>query len=40
MRSLELALIGNGRIVALLPRSEASAEILGPFMTGATGAAA
>jgi simple sugar transport system ATP-binding protein len=35
-----VAVLFRGRIVALLPRSEASAEVLGPYMTGATGAAA
>jgi simple sugar transport system ATP-binding protein len=37
-----VAVLFRGRIVALLPRSEASAEVLGPYMTGRhwTGAAA
>jgi simple sugar transport system ATP-binding protein len=35
-----VAVLFRGRIVALLPRSEASAEVLGPYMTGAAGAAA
>ena len=33
-----IAVMYGGRIVALLPRSEASAEVLGPYMTGAAGA--
>jgi simple sugar transport system ATP-binding protein len=32
-----IAVMYGGRIVALLPRSEASAEVLGPYMTGAAG---
>ncbi|HEX8848321.1 MAG TPA: ABC transporter ATP-binding protein [Gemmatimonadaceae bacterium] len=32
-----VAVMYGGRIVALLPRSEASAETLGPYMTGASG---
>jgi general nucleoside transport system ATP-binding protein len=34
-----IAVMYGGRIVALLPRSEASAETLGPYMTGAERAA-
>ena len=33
-----IAVMYGGRIVAVLPRSEASAEVLGPYMTGAAGA--
>ncbi|HEX2780882.1 MAG TPA: ATP-binding cassette domain-containing protein, partial [Gemmatimonadaceae bacterium] len=32
-----IAVMYGGRIVALLPRSEASPEVLGPYMTGAAG---
>ena len=35
-----VAVMYGGRIVAMLPRSEASAETLGPFMTGAAGSPA
>ena len=35
-----VAVMYGGRIVAVLPRSEASAETLGPFMTGAHGSPA
>ena len=34
-----VAVMYGGRIVALLPRSEASPETLGPYMTGAERAA-
>ena len=34
-----IAVMYGGRIVAVLPRSEASAEVLGPYMTGAAGKA-
>ncbi|HKG92789.1 MAG TPA: ATP-binding cassette domain-containing protein, partial [Gemmatimonadaceae bacterium] len=34
-----VAVMYNGRFVALLPRAEASEEVLGPYMTGAAGAA-
>ena len=34
-----IAVMYGGRIVALLPRAEASPEILGPYMTGAERAA-
>jgi ABC-type uncharacterized transport system ATPase subunit len=33
-----IAVMYGGRIVALLPRAEASTEVLGPYMTGAAGA--
>jgi simple sugar transport system ATP-binding protein len=32
-----IAVMYGGKIVAVLPRSEASAEVLGPYMTGAAG---
>ena len=32
-----VAVMYRGRFVAMVPRSEASAEVLGPYMTGATG---
>ncbi|MEO8503299.1 MAG: ABC transporter ATP-binding protein [Acidobacteriota bacterium] len=35
-----VAVLFRGRIVAMLPRSAASAEAIGPYMTGARGAAA
>jgi simple sugar transport system ATP-binding protein len=35
-----IAVMYGGKIVAMLPRSEASAEVLGPYMTGAAGAGA
>jgi general nucleoside transport system ATP-binding protein len=34
-----VAVMYGGRIVALLPRSEATPETLGPYMTGAERAA-
>ncbi len=34
-----IAVIYGGRIVVTLPRAEASAEVLGPYMTGAAGGA-
>ena len=34
-----IAVMYGGKIVAVLPRSEASAEVLGPYMTGAAGTA-
>jgi simple sugar transport system ATP-binding protein len=33
-----IAVMYGGRIVVTLPRAEASAEVLGPYMTGAAGA--
>ena len=33
-----IAVMYGGKIVAVLPRGEASAEVLGPYMTGAAGA--
>jgi len=35
-----IAVMYGGKIVALLPRREASTEALGPYMTGAAGAPA
>jgi simple sugar transport system ATP-binding protein len=35
-----IAVMYGGRIVTILPRAQASEEVLGPFMTGATGKAA
>jgi general nucleoside transport system ATP-binding protein len=35
-----IAVMYGGKFVTVLPRSEASAEVLGPFMTGASGAGA
>ena len=35
-----IAVMYEGRFVVTLPRAEASADVLGPYMTGAQGAVA
>jgi len=35
-----IAVMYGGKFVTVLPRAEASAEVLGPFMTGASGTGA